>query len=131
MLHLPPCEQKKPVAKHQSHQTQGKVFGDPNGLPHFPPSCEPRSTKREEKWITIRDRRDRKVTEEACINITFTHMRSIFIKSINGEECELLDLFEDIYALKRDEHIERMTAKTVMDYSTSHLKTISGECPNS
>ena len=58
-------------------------------------------------------------------------MRSIFIKSINGEECELLDLFEDIYALKRDEYIERMTAKTVMDYFPSQLKTILGECPNS
>ena len=58
-------------------------------------------------------------------------MRSLVIKSINGEECELLDLFEDIYALKRDEYIERMTAKTIMDYSPSHLKIISGVCPNS
>ena len=88
---FPPAK-KETCHKASSPPNSGE--GDPNGLSQFPLSCQPRPTKREEKWITIRDRRDRKMTEEACINITFTHMRSIFIKSINGEECELLDLFE-------------------------------------
>ena len=59
--------------------------------------------------------------EEQYNSTTFTHMRSMFLVSMDGEDSKLKYLLEYLYKLKWDEYLKRECLQRIsMDYSPSH-----------